>query len=428
MKIQLLDIDEFIKKNNVKQVLNSNINVREVLDKDGLWSEEIFGRIGSDERNYRFGYIDLKIKVIHPEIYNIMKVTLKHFNNIVSENEKYIIDKDGKLILDDNGETGISFIIQNIDQINFELNCTPDKREEAEFINNNKDKILIDKWLILPAGIRDISLKSNKSQTIAEINQYYSELITLTQAISGEFVSDMSMYNSVINKIHEVLLKILNWVLTNLKGKRGLLRGALLNKSVDFSARLVIVGDPNVKLGNIGVPWNVVLCLYEPYFINYVLHKNEILKQALMTYLNKQSIDYNEVKNFSLTLNLHPEIITGQLKELLMAAAKDIAAGKNILFKRDPVVTKSSWRSAEIEVVDGNTARLSLLDTSPLGADFDGDTIALIPLLTKDAEEEAKMLNPKYNKNMYFNGESYNSTEYSIKLDGLSTLYAVTEV
>jgi DNA-directed RNA polymerase beta' subunit len=147
-----------------------------------------------------------------------------------------------------------------------------------------------------------------------------------------------------------------------------------------------------------------------------------------MTYLNKQSIDYNEVKNFSLTLNLHPEIITGQLKELLITAAKDIAAGKNILFKRDPVVTKSSWRSAEIEVVDGNTARLSLLDTSPLGADFDGDTIALIPLLTKDAEEEAKMLNPKYNKNMYFNGESYNSTEYSIKLDGLSTLYAVTEV
>ena len=39
-----------------------------------------------------------------------------------------------------------------------------------------------------------------------------------------------------------------------LKGKEGRLRGNLMGKRVDFSARTVITGDPNLDLDQVGVP------------------------------------------------------------------------------------------------------------------------------------------------------------------------------
>ena len=59
MKLQLLDINGFIQKNNCKEVLNSKITPRGA-DPQSLWSETIFGTIGSRDRRTQYGYIQLK--------------------------------------------------------------------------------------------------------------------------------------------------------------------------------------------------------------------------------------------------------------------------------------------------------------------------------------------------------------------------------
>jgi len=41
---------------------------------------------------------------------------------------------------------------------------------------------------------------------------------------------------------------------SRLKGKEGRLRGNLMGKRVDFSARTVITPDPNLMLDQLGVP------------------------------------------------------------------------------------------------------------------------------------------------------------------------------
>ena len=38
---------------------------------DGLFSVEIFGRVGDERRNRRFSYVDIKVPVFHPVVYNI---------------------------------------------------------------------------------------------------------------------------------------------------------------------------------------------------------------------------------------------------------------------------------------------------------------------------------------------------------------------
>jgi DNA-directed RNA polymerase beta' subunit len=49
-----------------------------------------------------------------------------------------------------------------------------------------------------------------------------------------------------------------------LKGKEGRLRGNLMGKRVDFSARTVITGDPNLELDEVGVPRTIAMNLTYP--------------------------------------------------------------------------------------------------------------------------------------------------------------------
>lgn len=49
-----------------------------------------------------------------------------------------------------------------------------------------------------------------------------------------------------------------------LKGKEGRLRGNLMGKRVDFSARTVITGDPNLELDQVGVPRSIARNLTYP--------------------------------------------------------------------------------------------------------------------------------------------------------------------
>jgi DNA-directed RNA polymerase II subunit RPB1 len=49
-----------------------------------------------------------------------------------------------------------------------------------------------------------------------------------------------------------------------LKGKHGRIRGNLMGKRVDFSARSVITGDALIDIEELGVPWSIALNLTFP--------------------------------------------------------------------------------------------------------------------------------------------------------------------
>jgi DNA-directed RNA polymerase subunit beta' len=59
----------------------------------------------------------------------------------------------------------------------------------------------------------------------------------------------------------------------NLKGKQGLLRGNLLGKRVDYSARSVIVVGPSLNLNECGLPKHMALELFKPFVISKLLER-----------------------------------------------------------------------------------------------------------------------------------------------------------
>ena len=64
-----------------------------------------------------------------------------------------------------------------------------------------------------------------------------------------------------------------------LKGKEGRIRGNLMGKRVDFSARTVITADPNLSIDQVGVPRSVALTLTVPV---RVTHFNQSYTEKLV--------------------------------------------------------------------------------------------------------------------------------------------------
>lgn len=432
MKLELLDIDKYILNNDCQPITSTNIfSVNGIsFDPNGLWSEEIFGRIGSKERRSKFGYINLNSYIINPILYNMVSTISTDIKNIIFSKESYRFNNN-KLIMDSTGETGLLFFYKILNDINFIdlIKGKPEKAQLAKFLDDNKKLILIKSILVLPAGDRDLRItKSRAKQITSEINNLYERVISLSSQILIQS-DDEEMKNIFMTYIQKGCLQILIWLENNIKGKQGLFRSTMLKKTIDYSARIAVTSDPEMPLGFIGIPWHSVLLLYQPFFFNYVLRQNLLLKQSICEYLNIQDISIKELTEFIQKIIKYPERITGDLKNSLIVCAEKITEEKFILCKRDPVVSRSSYYSAKIKVLlDGRVVIVNSLTTTPQKLDFDGDTVALIPVFTKSANEEAKKLCVHNMKSAWVNPTNFKGHNYILTLDSISTIYSATVI
>lgn len=381
MKLELLDIDFFIKKNKLKQV--KTIRLYEKVGKTeptGLFSEEIFGRFGSSERRKTFAYIDLKVKIVHPEAYLVLLGLDASISKLITNKVKYFIDKDGTLVESEDGKSGIDFFVRNFNKINFD-NFKKTKPKVVEFINQNKKTIIVDNFLVLPAGIRDITLSRTSGKTMvnfSDLSELYTALVRQTNAL-GDNLDNLpdELRESLAETIQRSCLEINDWIKNRMKGKTGLISGGLLHKTTDYSGRLVITTDNTLKLGTIGLPYQAVLKLYEPFAINYILKKDSTALGLIQSVIkSEKEVDMNDLKRLIQLLISNPKIIPSELEDYLYFVAKEISKDKIVTYKRDPVDDRDHWLAADIRVDrNGMTMMLNPLDLPRLGGDHDGDRV-----------------------------------------------------
>lgn len=437
MKLKLLDIDRFIERNNVKEVTSFKIYIgggREQVDPKGIFSEDIFGRMGSRQRKTTFGYVNLNTKVIHPSAYPIFTSLNTDLTKLILEKENYRIE-NGYLIRDENeGGTGIIFFIQNFDKIDFMKLIEKDKAKKekmVEFIKNNKDKVFIDKFLILPAGNRDIQISRKTGKAMIQ----YSDIATLYERLIRQALhiipdSPPEIAELSIKNIQRIILDINDWIKNQMKGKRGVIRGGILKKVTDYSARMVITPDPKLKLGFVGVPWQIVLKLFEPFTFHYISKKDDSGLPLIQKYMNiKDNLDFNDMKRFLSRVNSEPDTVSGELERYLINVAKEITKDRVLVYKRDPAENRDSWISAYIQVNDkGHVFKVNPLDLNKNGGDFDGDAVSIFSILTEDAQEQAKRtMNPRHTKSAWVPTGNASKISYGLTLDASTAVYAATK-
>ena len=157
-----------------------------------------------------------------------------------------------------------------------------------------------------------------------------------------------------------------------LVGKQGRVRGNLMGKRVDYSARSVIGPDPALSIRELGVPLKIAKNITVKVVVNK-RNKNYLTKLVLngpdqwpganiWEKGNGDNISLRQIDRNSIDLQ-YGDIIHRHLQD-----------GDPVLFNRQPTLHRMSMMCHIVKIMHvGNTFRMNVADTKPYNADFDGD-------------------------------------------------------
>jgi len=215
---------------------------------DGLYSETVFGPVGSDVRMSNFGYIDLGISVVHPLIWKAV-TKKKMYRGIVDGTTFVTFDNEIKdFIISDSesGNTGYHYFFTNLPRVDLLKTESQVAKDNVNLYNKYRENVYYDKLLVLPAGLRDYTIdKSNRIIEI-EINEYYTRILSmtgLTKAMSDVEHEDL---NSIRLRLQEKVNDLYDYLMDMIDGKHKFINGSFTATNIDYSTRNVATGIPMV--------------------------------------------------------------------------------------------------------------------------------------------------------------------------------------
>jgi DNA-directed RNA polymerase subunit beta' len=153
-----------------------------------------------------------------------------------------------------------------------------------------------------------------------------------------------------------------------LKGKQGRFRQNLLGKRVDYSGRSVIVGGPQLKLNECGVPKNMAAELFKPFIIRKLIERGIVktVKSARKIVDRKDPVIWEILEN--------------------------VIKGHPVMLNRAPTLHRLGIQSFQPKLVEGKAIQLHPLVCTGFNADFDGDQMAIHVPIGNGAILEAQLL------------------------------------
>ena len=164
----------------------------------------------------------------------------------------------------------------------------------------------------------------------------------------------------------------LQCIMGRLNSKNGRIRGNLMGKRVDFSARSVITGDPNLSIKQLGVPLKIAKNITKPITVND--RNREFLMKLIengpdvhpgakiLERKNGEHISLRYVDRGSIRLE-NGDVVHRHMMD-----------GDAVLFNRQPSLHRMSMMCHIVKIMaKGDTFRFNVGCTKPYNADFDGD-------------------------------------------------------
>jgi DNA-directed RNA polymerase II subunit RPB1 len=164
----------------------------------------------------------------------------------------------------------------------------------------------------------------------------------------------------------------LQCIMGRLNAKNGRIRGNLMGKRVDFSARSVITGDPNLSVKQLGVPLKIAMNITKPVTVNDRTREflTKLVQNGPDKYPGAKILERKNGEHISLRY---------RDRESISLANGDVVHrhmmdGDAVLFNRQPSLHRMSMMCHIVKVMKiGDTFRMNVGDTKPYNADFDGD-------------------------------------------------------
>ena len=174
-------------------------------------------------------------------------------------------------------------------------------------------------------------------------------------------------------------------------GKTGRVRGNLMGKRVDYSARSVIGPDPNLSIKELGVPLDIAMNITFPATVN---RRNKRFLTKLVVngpdkYPGANILEKNNGYNRSLRHTDRSSIILEEGD----VVHRHLLNGDPVLFNRQPTLHRMSMMCHIVRIMKkGKTFRMNVADTKPYNADFDGDEMNLHAPQDEESAAELRYL------------------------------------
>lgn len=232
------------------KVLDIHEGISNNFHEDGLFSIPIFGRVGSEVRDQKFSYMDIKTTVFHPFIYSRLTKLKGMYEGIISGKEHAIWDdqlKDFVKADELDGETGYSFFMEHWKDIKFVPTGSTLRDDRIKLIEKYKDVALVDKVMILPAGLRDFEMDDAGRQRYDDVNNLYWRMLSISNTIVSNNVSaNLPILNNPRFSLQLAFNEIYEHFSNLLSGKGGFLQTKWGSRRVFNGTRNVISSmDPS---------------------------------------------------------------------------------------------------------------------------------------------------------------------------------------
>lgn len=175
---------------NVKQVKALDIfdgGTTSHFHPEGLFSTEIFSRVGDERRSLLYGYIDIKAPIFHPLVFMALTKLKRLYGEIMSSRTWALWDNSLKDFVkakpSDGARTGYAFFLEHWKDIVHVESKSNIRSEYIKLVEKNKEIALTRYVVVMPAGLRDMEVDELGRKSEDEINNLYRKFISLSNVI-----------------------------------------------------------------------------------------------------------------------------------------------------------------------------------------------------------------------------------------------------
>lgn len=250
----LFNIDIIALKDNDVKMLGeiTNPNIFEAsssrFDRAGLFSTDIFGPVGSPIRNTTLGYIDLKLNVLHPFVFDSLCSLNSKYEDIISGKIRAKLDRDKwDLVEDKNGETGYSFFMSVLPRIRFNDNGSDQRKHKINLVKKYAtEEYMSNKFLVLPAGLRDYRVDETGKPVEDEVNNLYRKVLATTSLLKTIKIQESNLYqlDPIRYKLQKSVNAVFEHFLNLLNGKYSFIQDRWAKRAITNGTRNVLTPVP----------------------------------------------------------------------------------------------------------------------------------------------------------------------------------------
>jgi DNA-directed RNA polymerase subunit A' len=425
----------------------------------GLHCRTCGGSIG--ECPGHFGYLELAKPIVHvlytKSIYHLLKLTCRKCNRIMMEEDfaekllekaqlnapltcphckakqKKITFAKPYSFYEDKDELNPAAIRERFEKI-------PNKDlKKIQFNGGRPEWLIITLFPVPPVTMRpSITLESGE-RSEDDLTHKLVDIVRINQSLKENI--DIGAPEFILNDLWELVQyhistyfdneltgaplarhrsgRALKGIIQRLKAKEGRLRGNLLGKRVNFSARTVISPDPRLSINEVGVPVEVAEELTIPVFVTEanMKHAKSLVKSGRVNYVIRP-----DGRRIKVTGENNADIVENMSTEWVVE--RKLEDGDITLFNRQPSLHRISIMGHRVKVMPYRTFRLNPSVCPPYNADFDGDEMNLHVPQSDEARVEASMLMEVQNNII---SPKFGGPIIGLDLDQLSGIFLLTQ-